>query len=190
MRIFYGIYCIRKRFWLVLKTDEKKSIQDAVVFFLFPRVSAGALHVIFSLRFLLTYWGWAQTTFPCSFSCCISLKNSLKWFPIINNKPALISDNGLVPDRRQAIISNKGGLVNQRIYVSLGLDVLIHWGLNKIAEMWFQQGYSDIKCKYKFMLFQHNLSGEGQMFCMVTNCRCRYQMHINDPNIQKNRCNK
>ena len=152
MRIFYGIYCIRKRFWLVLKTDENKSIQDAVVFFLFPHVSAAALHVIFSLRFLLTYWGWVQTTFSCSFSCCTLFQDSLKWVPIINDKPALVSDGGLVPDRWQTIISTNDGLVYRRIYVSLGL-VNALGGWTKSLKCRFSKCH-DAKCKHIFILFQ------------------------------------
>ena len=38
------------------------------------------------------------------------------------------TDNGLLPIRRQAIIWTNDGLVNWRIYTSLGLDDLTHWG--------------------------------------------------------------
>ena len=42
----------------------------------------------------------------------------------INNISSIGSDNGLAPDRRQAIISTNGGLAYWRIYGSLVLNVI------------------------------------------------------------------
>ena len=45
--------------------------------------------------------------------------SGFNWYVIIG------SDNGLAPNRRQAIIWTNGGLVYWRIYASLVLNVLI-----------------------------------------------------------------
>ena len=55
---------------------------------------------------------------------------------------SLGSDNGMALERRQAIVWNNDGLVYQRIYASLGLNELTHWGRNKMAAF----------CKYVLML--------------------------------------
>ena len=40
---------------------------------------------------------------------------------------SLGSDNGLAPDRRQAIIWNNGGLIYRRLYASLGVNEFMHF---------------------------------------------------------------
>ena len=57
---------------------------------------------------------------------CISIQISLKFVPrdLINKKRIIGSDNGLAPNRREAIISNSGGLVYRRTFASLDPDEL------------------------------------------------------------------
>ena len=61
---------------------------------------------------------------------CILIENSLKFIPI-NNNPALGSDNGLAPNRRQAIFWIIADPIHWRIYAALGgdecINVVIHW---------------------------------------------------------------
>ena len=67
----------------------------------------------------------------------ISNKISLKYVPLglIDNKPSQHgSDNGLSPNRRQAIIWTNDGIIYLRIYASLAISELIcnnnNWRLN------------------------------------------------------------
>ena len=93
----------------------------------------------------LTKWGWDKFTFcgrhfANTISKCIFLYQKFwiqsklfHWgfffrFQLTLN---LGSDNGLAPNRRQAIIWTNGDLVCWRIYVSIGLDALYvsYWGV-------------------------------------------------------------
>ena len=65
--------------------------------------------------------------FKCIFfneNVCLSITISLKFVPKgpTNNIPALVPDNGLGLNRRQAIIWTNDGLVYWCIYASLGLN--------------------------------------------------------------------
>ena len=51
--------------------------------------------------------------------------------PIDNNPVGL--DNGLAPNRRQAIIWTNADPIHWRIYAALGQYELTHWGRNKMA---------------------------------------------------------
>ena len=67
--------------------------------------------------------------FKCIFqneNCCISIiffiEIGAKWF---NSPSSIGSENGLVPSRRTTIIQTKDYFLYRRIYVSVGLDMLI-----------------------------------------------------------------
>ena len=57
---------------------------------------------------------------------CILIKISLRFTPKgpIDNKPSIGLDNGLAPNRRQAIIWTNADLIDWRIYMALGADEL------------------------------------------------------------------
>ena len=57
---------------------------------------------------------------------CILIKISLTFVPRgpIDNKPALDLDNGLTPNRQQAIIWTNADHIHWRIYAALGGDEL------------------------------------------------------------------
>ena len=59
--------------------------------------------------------------------CCISIQMLLKFVPKgqTGNKSLLVSDNGLLPPRQQAIVWSKHGL---GYYVSLNLDEFVDCG--------------------------------------------------------------
>ena len=80
---------------------------------------------------------------------------SLQFIPNgpINNRPWICSDNGLVPIRRQAIIWTTDGLVYWRIYVSLTVAALTHWGRNKMAAI-FQTTFSNAFSWMKMFRFR------------------------------------
>ena len=69
-----------------------------------------------------------QTIFWDAFSWMKSIlvKISMKFVPKgpIDNKPSTGSDNGLVPNRRQAVIWTNADLIRWRIYAALGGDEL------------------------------------------------------------------
>ena len=73
-------------------------------------------------------------------NCCILIQITLKYIP---KGPLTIIqhylDNGLTPNRRQAIIWNNDCLAWWCIYASLGLDRLrflhMHWGNNMITSV-------------------------------------------------------
>ena len=69
--------------------------------------------------------------FPWMNSFLILIKISQKYVPKVStdNNPGL--DNGLAPNRRQAIIWTNAGLFHGRIYTSLGL--------NELRDSMFQQ---------------------------------------------------
>ena len=58
---------------------------------------------------------------------CILIKISLKFVPkgLTYNNPALVLDNGLTPNRRQASIWTNADLIHWHIYAALGGDELI-----------------------------------------------------------------
>ena len=60
---------------------------------------------------------------------CILIQISLKFVSkgLIENKTALVTDNGLAPNRRQHIIWTNANPIHWRIYVAVGGDELI-WG--------------------------------------------------------------
>ena len=59
---------------------------------------------------------------------CILIKISLKCVPKgpINNKPSIGLDNGLAPNRRQAIIWTNDNPIHWRICAAQGVDELSH----------------------------------------------------------------
>ena len=59
---------------------------------------------------------------------------SLKFVPKgpIDNNPALVLDNGLAPNRRQAIIWTNADSIHWRIYAALGWDELTHLSKSKV----------------------------------------------------------
>ena len=59
------------------------------------------------------------------------------------------SDDGLAPNRRQAIIWNNAGLVYWRIYVSLDLNELNHCPLG--TSVWFQMCNFQMRCNDTFV---------------------------------------
>ena len=72
---------------------------------------------------------FADDIFRCIFmneKICILIKISLKFVPKgpINNNPAWCLDNGLVPNKRQAIIWTNAAWFSWPIYVALGGDEL------------------------------------------------------------------
>ena len=77
---------------------------------------------------------FADNVFKCIFlneNFWISNNISLKCVPCgqIDN---ISSDNGLAPNRREAIIWTNNGLVNLRIYASHGLNEWTHWSLGNL----------------------------------------------------------
>ena len=81
---------------------------------------------------------FADDIFECIFlneNFCTLIKISLKSVRKrqIDNNPVLGSDNGLAPNRRQAIIWTNDGVVWWRIYAFIGLNELDNW---VIFQMW------------------------------------------------------
>ena len=99
--------------------------------------------------FLAACTGWHSTLGPKQndhhfaediLKCIFSNENACKVIQFslmfvlngsINNKWSIIgTDNGLAPNRRQAIIWTIDGIVYWRIYVSPGLNVLMQYDLS------------------------------------------------------------
>ena len=77
----------------------------------------------------------ADNIFRCVFlneNICILIKISLNFVPKvpIDNKPSIGLDNGLVPNRRQAIIWSNADPVHWCIYTALGGDELTFLSTN------------------------------------------------------------
>ena len=69
--------------------------------------------------------------FKCIFSyedCCILTETSLEFMPKGPVKASIGSDNGLAPNRRQAIIWTNADPIHRCIYVALGGDELTQKG--------------------------------------------------------------
>ena len=80
---------------------------------------------------------------------CIFDKISLKFVPkgLINDNPALVSDNGLAPNRRQAIIWINADSMHWHIYAAQGRDGL-KWALKHILFTDLCKNYFDITIQW------------------------------------------
>ena len=89
--------------------------------------------------------------FKCIFinkKCCISIWVSLKFVPkgLIDNV-SIGSGNGLAPNRWQAITWSNADPFHWCIYVTLGVDELIQWGLNKMTNI-LEMDFMEWKLQY------------------------------------------
>ena len=121
----------------------------------------------------LTHWGQDkmaavfQTTFSSAFSWMKMYEFRLRFywslFPrvqlTISQAPSIVSDNGLAPNRRQAIIWSNDGLISRRIYASLGLNELMHWPLGDMAIILYYQSLVAL-CGASTLNFQSSLQNK------------------------------
>ena len=77
--------------------------------------------IVYSAEMNALYVSFSSAIFQLNFKYFIEMYSlGSNWQYVI-----IDSDNGLVPDRRQALIWTKDGLVYLRMYASLGLNDLI-----------------------------------------------------------------
>ena len=96
---------------------------------------------------------FADNIFRCIFvneKIYILTKISLKFVPKgpLDNKPSIGLDNGLAPNKRQAIIWTNAELIHWHIYGTQGGDELTHWGRDKmdaISQTIFSRAFSWMK---------------------------------------------